>query len=173
MKEKAKDDTKEPFDEMARKYAAQQAALRRSYHMRAQAQAQAKAAQAAQAANQKAMHARNAARAKNKAMQAQWDSTRNDKFSKYNEYIKSMRESGDDIQNKSLRVRRLAQKYNARPGGNFSNSIPNQLNELNGKMKRFYEFNKGRDDTILEITNRMTKVNNILGQASSGETITA
>lgn len=174
MKEKAKEeDVKEPFqDDLQKAMDAQRNALARAYHMRAKAQEQAKAAQAAQAANQKAMHERNATRAKNKAMQQKWDSTRNNEFGKFNEYVKSIRDSGDDINRKSYHVKNLTHKYLAPAGGAFSNSTPNQLNELNGKMKQFYSFNKGRDDTILDITNRMTKVNNILGQATSGESLT-
>ena len=173
MKEKAKEeDVKEPFqDELQKAMDAQRAQMARSFHMQKQAQAQAKAAQAAQAANQKAMHERNATRAKNKAMQQKWDSTRNNEFGKFNEYIKSISDSGDDINRKSYHVRKLANKYLAPAGGAFSNSTPTQLNALNDKMKQFYSFNKGRDDTILDITNRMTKVNNILGQATSGESL--
>lgn len=172
MKEKAKEKTQEPFDEMAKKLAAQQNALARAYHMRTKMQEQAKAAQEQLAAQQKLANERNAQRAKNKAMQQKWDSTRNNEFGKFNEYVKSIRESGADINKNSYLVRKLADEYLAPPGGAFSNSTPAQLKTLNDKMKRFYEFNKGRDDTILDITNRMTKVNNILGQASSGETIT-
>ena len=172
MKEKAKENTQEPFDEMAAKLAAQQGALARAYHMQKQAAARAKAAQDQLAAQQKAADERNAQRAKNKAMQQKWDSTRNNEFGKFNQYVQSLRESGADINKNSYLVRKLADKYLAPPGGAFSNSTPAQLKTLNDKMKRFYEFNKGRDDTILDITNRMTKVNNILGQASSGETIT-
>ena len=173
MKEKAKHDTKEPFDAMARKYAAQAAALRRAQQEQANMLSQAKAAAGAQAANQKAKQLRDAARAKNKAMQATWDSTRNDKFSKYNEYIKSIRESAADTNVRSSRIRRIATKYDAPAGSRFSNSTPVQLKTLGDKMKQFYSFNKGRDASILDISDRMTKVNNILGQAASGETITA
>lgn len=173
MKEKAKDTTKEPFrDDLQKAMDAQRAQMARAFHMQKQAAAQAKAAQEQLAAQQKIANQRNAQRAKNKAMQQKWDSTRNNEFGKFNEYVKSLRESGEDINQKSYAVRKLADKFLAPSGGAFSNSTPNQLKTLNDKMKRFYAFNKGRDDTILDITNRMTKVNNILGQASSGETIT-
>jgi hypothetical protein len=173
MKEKAKDTTKEPFrDDLQKAMDAQRNALARAYHMRAKAQEQAKAAQQQLAAQQKIANQRNAQRAKNKAMQQKWDSTRNNEFGKFNEYVKSLRESGADINKKSYAVKNLTDKFLAPAGGAFSNSTPNQLKTLNDKMKRFYAFNKGRDDTILDITNRMTKVNNILGQATAGETIT-
>ena len=168
MKEKTKDNTEPFMDEAQKKEAAQRAALARAFHMRTKAQEAAKAALASQAANAKAAQERNAARAKNKAMQDKWDATRNDKFGKYNEYLKSLRESGDDINAKSYYANKLARQ-------NFLDgemSEPSQLKTIEDKMKQFYGFNKGRDASILDITDRMTKVNNILGQAASGQAIT-
>ena len=129
-------------------------------------------AQAQQAANQKALEERNAARAKNKAMQAKWDSTRNNEFGKFNEYIKSIEASGQDTRDRTRRAINVLNRYEAPAGSRFSNSTPTQLKTLEKKMKKFYGFNKTRDSTILDITNRMTKVNNILGQATAGQTIT-
>ena len=126
---------------------------------------------AQQAADQEAQKQRNASRAANKALQTKWDTTRTDKFGKFNEYVSSINNGTNSLkgyQAATMGSHRSAEEQ----GGQFNNSTPVQLNALKGKLTEFYGFNKGRDGAILDITNRMTKVNNILSQATSGTDIT-
>jgi F0F1-type ATP synthase membrane subunit b/b' len=109
-------------------------------------------------------------RASNKALQVKWDNTRNQQFGKFNSYLSSIDQNANSTLDSISQAQEIHVKNEA-TDGNFSDSTPVQLANLKGKLNQFYDFNKGRDASILDITNRMTKVNNILAQASAGQQI--
>jgi hypothetical protein len=170
MTEKAKAENFE--DEGAKAVRLAQEAAARQIAAANAAKASGEAAAAQQKADAEAQIQRTAARAANKALQSKWDTTRNDKFGKFNEYVNSINNGTNSLKGHLSATMGSHRKAEAADGSQFSHSTPVQLSLLKGKLTEFYGFNKGRDGAILDITNRMTKVNNILSQAEAGGKLT-
>tara|TARA_B100000900_G_scaffold384016_1_gene372485 strand:+ start:1314 stop:1907 length:594 start_codon:yes stop_codon:yes gene_type:complete len=164
-------ENKESFEDAA------QRKVREAAEAAARAEAEAKAAQesqkqaiAAKEESQRLAKLRAQERASNAALQVKWDNTRTQQFGKFNSYLSSIDENAGSTLDRLNHAHQIQTKNDA-TSGNFSNSTPVQLTALKGKLEKFYDFNKERDASILDITNRMTKVNNIMAQATAGEEI--
>jgi len=164
-------ENKEGFEDEAQKKVrlAAEAAARAEQEATAAEERQ-KAAIAAKEEAQRLAKLRAQERASNAALQVKWDNTRNQQFGKFNSYLNQIDENAGNTLDKLSQAQAIQSKNDA-TSGNFSDSTPIQLSALKGKLNKFYDFNKDRDASILDITNRMTKVNNIMAQASAGEEI--
>lgn len=161
-------ENKEGFEDAAAK------AVRLAAEAAQRAQEEAEAAQKSQAAalaakeeSARLKKLREAERASNVALMQKWNNTRDSQFGKFNSYLTSIEDNASNTVGRMQEAQRIQAKSEG-AGGQFSDSTPVQLATLKGKLSKFYDFNKGRDASILDITNRMTKVNNILAQAQSG-----
>lgn len=164
-------ENKEAFEDDAQRKVREAAeAAARAEAEAAAAQEQQKLAVAAKEESERLSKLRAQERASNKALQVKWDNTRTQQFGKFNSYLSSIDQNAKSTLDRLSHAQEIQAK-NESSGGDFSNSTPVQLANLKGKLNQFYDFNKGRDESILDITNRMTKVNNILAQASSGQEI--
>ena len=164
-------ENKEGFeDDAARKVREAAEAAARAEQEARKAEELQKQAIAAKEESEKLSKLRAQERASNVALQVKWDNTRTQQFGKFNSYLSSIDQNAGSTLDRLSHAHQIQSKNDA-SGGNFSNSTPVQLATLKGKLNKFYAFNKGRDASILDITDRMTKVNNILAQASAGEQI--
>ena len=164
-------ENKEGFEDEAQKkirLAAEAAAL--AQQEATAAEERQKAAIAAKEESQRLAKLRAQERAANAALQVKWDNTREQQFGKFNSYLNQIDENAGSTLDKLSQAQSIQTKNDA-TSGNFSNSTPIQLSALKDKLNKFYDFNKDRDASILDVTNRMTKVNNILAQTTAGEEI--